>query len=292
MSRSVGSLPGIAIGDSFVDTNGFCWYASAGTSAPVTGLVYVDTSYTGEECGFCTDSNPCPTIYVLQQCCSGVQMYVTAASLGYTPTTGDIIVDTFGLCWNVKDVTGGVANIATSIVYASTDNNVGDCEACLANNPCPDKYDTWFFTVRNCCTGDSEVVQGPWYLIDAGQNGIFSASQIATPYVFECWELFSWSTTGTATVTIENFGGVQASCEDCKSKFPCPDFYEVEDCCGLQSNQVVYANVGYGTEVYLDNSNVCWKTVGPNPGPATITLGSGGNYGTCENCTANFPCPG
>ena len=101
-----GSLPGITLGDSFVDTNGFCWYASAETSAPVTGLVTVDTLYDGEPCGFCTDINPCPEVFQLYPCCDidAKELYVTAASLGYAISDGEVFVDTNGYCWRAKSM--------------------------------------------------------------------------------------------------------------------------------------------------------------------------------------------
>ena len=283
-----GSLPGLSVNDTFTDTYGFCWTVTAETQAPVTGLVVVDTDLGAITCETCIDDNPCPEIFCITSCCGGSTLYTTAGVLGYTPAEGETFVDTNGLCWYTKYCEENRPINATSVVYSAS-YGIADCESCTTANPCPGKEETFFYLVRNCCTGAVETVEAAWYLgTQVGEGGIYSFSQTATPGVYECWEIFSWSTTGTATITVGQYSGGYRSCTDCRIDYGCPEFFEVSDCCSIQANQVVYLNSNITT--FTDTSNNCWTVVAATSGPATITA-NGLEYPDCGTCLTDYPCP-
>jgi hypothetical protein len=280
-----GSLPGINVGDVFVDTYGFCWSATSLTVSPVSGIVYVDTNYGNVDCLNCLTGNPCPNVFELQPCCKflGGPFFVTAASLGYTPVVGEVFVDTWGNCWTVsKDQATGQNVTAPWIVH---DTSYTSCELCLASNPCQD--DTIIYaTVRNCCSGDVEVVAVPMVYL-TGLETTISFSQPGTPNVYECWEVLGWELVDTPTITFYALGGFYIDCVRCLIANPCPDFYEAIDCCGTLPNEVVLSNGPTGS-VFVDTLGRCWTVGLAVAGPATIT--SSGNYLDCTECINVNPC--
>ena len=240
------------------------------------------------------DNNPCPEIWGLKPCCDGIDadFKVTNASVGYTLAFGTTFVDTNGLCWFVGGIAGGT-NITTSIVF---DSNVpsGGCETCTSSNPCPEKFDTYFFTVRNCCTGDSEVVELSWYYISlVPKGGTVSFAKSTTPNVTECWELFSWSSTGPATITVASGSSINSfdTCDNCINNLEgseCPSLREIVDCCEAQPNKV--ALLPDGISFFVDTLGNCWRALGASTGTPTIVYG-GTSYGSCGFCIADYPCP-
>jgi len=285
-----GSLPGINLGDTFVDTNGFCWTATTETSAPITGIVYVDTVYSEEDCTFCSDINPCPVVWTIESCCKTLrnpQLFVTDASVGYSLSLDDVFVDTFGICWTVIDNSELTTNISTFVIFDSLIGNGEFCETCITSNTCPEpKEDTYFYTVRNCCTGETEVVELSVILIIAvASNGIASFSQSTSPNVFECWELFSVSTSGIPTIFADNPNEVRLAinCKECvKSIEECPEVFEVEDCCGILPNAFVllpFNNGGYNA--IQDTSSNCWTILNPSVLSPTIVFQ---NFTNCNEC--------
>ena len=285
-----GSLPGINLGDTFVDTNGFCWTATTETSAPITGIVYVDTVYSEEDCTFCSDINPCPVVWTIVSCCKTlqIQLNVTDASVGYSLSLGDVFVDTFGLCWTVIDNTAKTTNISTFVIFDSLIGNGNFCETCITSNTCPDpREDTYFYTVRNCCTRETEVVELSVILIIAvASNGIATFSQSTSPNVYECWELFSVSTSGIPTIFANNPDEVKLakSCTECINENieECPEVFEVEDCCGILPNAFVLLPFNdSGLSAIRDTSLNCWTILNPSVLSPTIVFQ---NWIDCAEC--------
>ena len=286
-----GSLPGINLGDTFVDTNGFCWTATTETSAPITGIVYVDTVYSEEDCTFCSDINPCPVVWTLVSCCKTffrIELFVTDASVGYSLSLNDVFVDTFGLCWIVKDNSSSSTNISIFVIFDSLIGNGNFCETCITSNTCPHpEEDTYFYTVRNCCTGETEVVElSVIFIIAVASNGIVAFSQSTSPNVAECWELFSVSTSGIPTIFANNPNEVKLfeSCTECINQniIGCPEVFEVEDCCGILPNAFVLLPFNYsGFSAIQDTSSNCWTILDPSVLSPTIVFQ---NWIDCAEC--------
>lgn len=280
-----GSLPGINLGDTFVDTNGFCWTATEETSAPITGIVYVDTIYSEADCSVCTGINTCPVVWTLKPCCDFGNIFVTDASVGFSLSLDDVFVDTFGLCWIVSNNSEQTTNISTFIIFDSLIGNGDFCDTCRTSNPCPDpEEDTYFYTVRNCCTGETEVVELPvLFIMFVAENGVVTFAQSTSPNVYECWELFSVSTSGIPTIIAGNEVKLFKECNQClvEGIEECPRVFEVEDCCGILPNAIVLLPFNSGLSGAIqDTSGNCWTILNPSVLIPTISFQ---NWIECED---------
>ena len=281
-----GSLPGINVGDNFVDTLGFCWSAGGETSTPITGTVTVGTNYGMGGCESCLEINPCPVVYVLRPCCDSFrfELYVTALSLGYTPTNNEVIVDTFGTCWLCEEyVAEQLPFINGAFIHYSATYGISDfaCKECTIDHPCGQIL---YYTVENCCTLQSEVFEWSGPLFGPGQVVSFS---ITGSYIGDqCWKIFSWNSVGIPTITIDPFSEPIVygfECISCIKKVGCPIYYEVADCCGVNSNEVMLLLSAPITASFSDTNGNCWYIVGETVGPDTV-IWDGNVWGDCVAC--------
>jgi hypothetical protein len=206
------ALIGVNVGDTFVDTNGFCWSATLTTPLPITNVVEVGTVYPITDCSsaVCTGLNTCPTPVFLESCCTAESLngYTTLELLQATLPTldiGDIFVDTFGMCWLIKSSDYAFPNLA--FIVPVTEYGTEACETCItANDGCPKDF---YYTIQNCCTEEIEVVfLGAAYTVG---NTLLLELDVA----FGCYKVLSWSSTGTTTATVVTVNGVSASCNQC-----------------------------------------------------------------------------
>lgn len=226
-----GSLPGLTVGDTFVDNYGLCWTVSDETGAPISEeSITVDTIITGD-CETCKTANPCPYFYGVQSCCAEIGGVIAVPNL---LNEGDAFVDTNGICWRVTKVDTGqlptIYGIEVDTVYPYQGEGVEptSCDLCIAANPCPTEY---FITIKSCCDTDRvEVAQVP------ADYMIFYEGFVFSDYWGLCWEVTSFSTTGTATFEIwpwsalkPDFSGFD-QCESCLGNYGCSMIYQVKDC--------------------------------------------------------------
>ena len=282
-----GALPGVVVGDTFVDTYGFCWQVIGTTPSPITNLIYVDTVYTETDCSdaTCTDDNVCPDVVEISSCCTDLSLFTTLNLLGGGVAIGDTFVDTFGYCWTVVDADDNQFVNGSFIQAASI--SAGNCVICINDEPCPE--DDLFYVFRKCCTGEIEVALQPFgYYI--GQTLVLSTNlDLGTK---ECWEVISWSLTGPATMTIISKAGSYKNCRYCLQQNPCETLlYEVSHCCaGGLPNQFVYAPAYLvAGNIIVDTLGRCFEIVSTTSAAATIIY----NFDypdICERCIVNFPC--
>lgn len=220
-----GSLPGLVVGDTFLDNYGLCWYVSDETPAPISEeSIIVDTIIEGG-CETCTTENPCPNFYYVDSCCARISGVIAVPDV---LNEGDSFVDAQGQCWNVAgnvDQLPTIYGIEVVTVYPVGEDS---CSDCVTANFCPTEY---FITIRNCCDNDRvEVAQVPAQFMIFGEGVIFQ------DYWGVCWEVISFSTTGIETYPITNWEtvpnlGTFQDCKFCRSKkgTPC-GLYEVKEC--------------------------------------------------------------
>ena len=282
-----GSLPGVGIGDTFVDTYGFCWSVVGTTPAPITGLIYVGATYTSSDCDdeTCTNANTCPDVYSLKPCCKygGGELFTTLDLLGGGVANGDTFVDTFGFCWQVF---GPVTGVLVNAPFIEVDTIYSSCESCLATNPC--SQTPIYFTFQNCCTDEIEVALAPF---GGGLGQTYAFDTSINPGLTDCWKVLSWSSTGTTTMTINGSNGGYRDCISCIKDYPCVvDVFEVTDCCGTLPNQIVSAP-GYlvSGDVIVDTLNRCWQIVSTIAGVPSIVYSTDYPDG-CEACTNTYFC--
>ena len=227
-------LPGVAVGDTFVDTNGYCWFVDSNTSEPITNIVTADVVYNETNCesGTCTDNNPCPTPVLLESCCNLGNGYTTLEALqAVVPSLviNDSFVDTFGFCWRIFS---GDPNFPTlSFITPVTDYGTLKCDepgGCLESNPCPETQ--LYYTLQHCCTEEIEIV-----LLDP-KYGVGSTLSLVTTTGAGCYEVLSWSDTGTATLTVLTVQGGYRNCADCIRQF-LKYCQGVSQCCTEYLNQ-------------------------------------------------------
>jgi hypothetical protein len=228
------ALIGVNVGDTFVDTNGFCWSALDTTPLPITNVVEVGTVYPITDCSsaVCTGLNECPTPVFLESCCGKLTGYTTLELLQATLPTlalGDIFVDTFGMCWVAKDSGYAFPNLA--FIVPVTEYGPDACEACVLANECPRDY---YYTVQNCCTEEIEVV-----VLNASYN-VGERLLLLLDIGVGCYKVLSWSSTGTTTATVTVVAGVSGSCDNCFEQMQerfnqvyCPEQYQ---CCQSYKN--------------------------------------------------------
>ena len=207
------ALIGVNVGDTFVDTNGFCWSAIDVSEGPITNVVDVDTVYPETTCesAECVTANDCPTVVNIRSCCDSLAGSTTLEILqAALPSLvmGSTFVDTFGMCWSIRD--SGYAFPDLSFIVPVTEYTDGEstsaCEECVIANECPRNY---YYAVQNCCTEEVEIVT-----LDAVYNiGEVLTLELTTG--FGCYEVLSWSDTGTTTVTLVNITGVYENCSVC-----------------------------------------------------------------------------
>ena len=200
-----GSLPGVGVGDSFSDTFGFCWTVTGTTSAPINGIVSVDTLYPVQDCTLCvSDIISCPDIYAIRSCCKDVCnfnnfiLFTTLEQLG-GGTPGETFVDQFGFCWVISLLPVLQENFTlltgSFIQYASSSNT--DCLTCIAeNNDCEVNV---FYTIQNCLTLETEVVQWAFGL---PVNYSFLIS-FTTDFSPRCYKIISWDLTSLPTKIVD-----------------------------------------------------------------------------------------
>jgi hypothetical protein len=233
-----GSLPGLNVGDTFVDNNGLCWTVQFETGAPISEeSITVDTIIPGE-CGDCTTANPCPNFWAVTSCCGQLkEVIATSVSLNL----GDSFVDTNGICWSVVELSDGLPSnydIVVDTVYPGP--GAIACDQCKIANPCPTEY---FITIRNCCDNDRvEVAQVPAEYMFFSEGTIFSDAWGI------CWEVMSYDTTGVETYPIWDWTSIGApnkyrDCQKCleangKGKIRC-NIYEVVSCIDSNTYTVV-----------------------------------------------------
>ena len=210
------ALPGVNVGDTFVDTFGLCWSVVGTNSNPITNVVFVDTVYTSTGCGEgCTGNNPCPRIWALQSCCEfrggRLEGYTTDIILGPSYGLGDTFVDQFGICWLIKRDEGTETNIFPNLGFITpvTEYTNDNCESCTNVNECPESL---FYTLQNCCTEEIEVwaSTGSWSV-----GGVLAGGDGVNNY---CYRVLSFDVVGPATITF----GVFTSFSDCRD---CIDQY-------------------------------------------------------------------
>ena len=191
----------LAIGDGFVDNNGFCWIVVDTTSTPSTYIISVVTVYPvgGDPCTECITSNPCPQFIILDSCCGLGPGYTTEALLtagGYTPASyPTTIIDQFGFCWYAhfverdKPPAGGYY---PNLGFIEAVSESVDCNQCINDNICPPSL---FYTLRNCCTEEIFVAELSASYYMEMQLTIIAAESVG------CFTVQGWSTTGPATLT-------------------------------------------------------------------------------------------
>jgi hypothetical protein len=223
-----GSLPGLNVGDTFVDNNGLCWYVNTETGAPISEeSITVDTIIPGE-CEDCTLANPCPDFWSVSSCCTQLRETIaTSVALNL----GDAFVDTNGICWRVDMSVSALPTnygIVVDTVYTGALFPDTNCSVCKTANPCPTEY---FITVRACCDPDRvEVVSVP------AINMVFNEGRIFKDLYGVCWEVMSYSTTGVETYPIDFSGliSIYLTCDTCTGvggrKPECVLLYQVRDC--------------------------------------------------------------
>jgi hypothetical protein len=284
-----GSLPGLDVGDTFVDNNGLCWSVSDTTAGPISEeSITVGTEITGD-CIDCTDLNPCPSFWFIRSCCAGLsEVLATTAILNI----GDAFVDTNGICWSVEEAAQELPtnyDIIVDTVYSGGEN----CADCKTANPCPLEY---FITVRACCDPDRiEVISVPAQYMSFSEGTIFS-----DPYNI-CWEVMSYSTTGVetypinwTTARISNY----KSCFECtgsKGGIPnCRLPYQVRDCntdiiyTALSFNNLLTIGLYYLGDNFSTGQKSCFEVLGygyPESDPLEISISSlAVGFSTCEQC--------
>lgn len=288
-----GSLPGLDVGDTFVDNNGLCWGVSDTTSGPISEeSIVVDTIIPGG-CEDCTLANPCPSFWFVESCCGQFrEVIATTVPLNI----GDAFVDTNGMCWSVGAVAQQLPtnyDIVVDTVYSGGEN----CADCKTANPCPTEY---FLTVRACCDPDRvEVISVPALYMSFSEGTVFS-----DPYDI-CWEVMSYSTTGVETYPINwsifksiNFPG----CSECTgggTKPICRLLYQVRDC----NTEVIYTALVINASLIVGsyynglNNNIeeqsCFEVLGygyPETDPLEIFISAlAVGFSTCEECQITLP---
>ena len=306
-----GSLPGINVGDTFIDTYGFCWNVSGETSGPITGLVIVDSITAG--CEVCiTAPGACPDIYEIRSCCQrvdvsldsndgpmvagpgpigpGNSLFTTLDLLGSGVVGGDTFMDQYGYCWEISPnpappffgATVNAAFIQAVTVYGAT---ASACQTCLTNsNNCDVPV---IYKVQNCCSGVIEYVEAPFgFSVDEAM----SISTTVTPNVSECYKIIEWDNTTTPTITIDKFNGLAPDCFSCGG---CPNFYIAKSCDGLTVDKVFYGECrifpsepGQEQQYYqtfYGDDNICYYSeCEVTSGPATVTVLQ--QTKNCEQC--------
>jgi hypothetical protein len=281
-----GALAGVGVGDTFVDTYGFCWEVTGTTPAPITSLIYLGGAYTSSTCAdaTCTNANTCPEVVRIYSCCEKLTLVTTLSLLGGGVAIGDTFLDTFGYCWEVQDEadTSFVNGAFIQVASIST----GDCDTCITDDPCPTT--DLYYALQKCCTGEIEIALLP-FGYNVGQTLLLSTS--LEPGQEVCWSVISWSLTGPTTMTITNLFGSYKDCKQCLGDYPCQtQLFEVSDCCSSLPNQTVYAPNYLGSgSVIVDTQDRCWTIVSTVSGSATIIYAFDYPEG-CGPCIAQFPC--
>ena len=276
-----GSLPGISLGDTFIDTYGFCWNVTEETSGPITGLVIVDSITT--DCPTCIDTpGACPAIYTIYSCCEGVKVFLftTLDLLGSSVIGGDTFVDQYGYCWEISTRLRPGVTVNAAFIQAVTNYGPDACQTCL------DDLDSCnvpvIYKVQNCCSGVIEYVEAPFGF---NVDDVISIATTVTPTEFTCYTVLEWDDTSTPTITIDTFNGTYRDCEECGG---CPNFYIAYDCDGILEPQVFYGDIpavlphtGYS---FVTDDGTCWYSNGEvTSGPATITVSQ--ETKNCEACS-------
>jgi hypothetical protein len=209
-------MPGVNVGDTFVDTYGNCWSVEGTDSAPITNVVYPDTVYAELDCNTCTNANPCPIFYAIVTCCEFRNQeplggYTTSTILGPGYLVNDVFIDQFGVCWKIKAELEDA--IFPNLAFITPTTNYIDCDDCLTTNPCPTSI---FYTLQDCCTEEIEI----WESADAYEVGyVLGGSDGINDY---CYKILSFDFVGPATIpTFGPFGNYQ-NCQDCINIYnPC-----------------------------------------------------------------------
>jgi hypothetical protein len=310
----------LAIGDGFVDNNGFCWTVVGTTSTPSTYIISVVTVYPvgGDPCTECITSNPCPEYIVLDSCCGLGPGYTTEALLtagGYTPASyPTTIIDQFGFCWYADFV--GIINkplpggFYPNLGFIQAVSESVDCAQCIADNTCPASL---FYTLKNCCTEEIFVAELSASYYMEMQLTIIAAESVG------CFTVQGWSTTGPATLTSvivigTDFPGIGEEaviqCQRCYSQnytFGCYGevgcFYTVTNY-AIDNTTLTYIGcdgVYHYNETFAPGATVCvmwwdqtytgqpadWYNSGEaclqvfNPSSTESITVSSGNYGSC-----------
>jgi hypothetical protein len=281
-----GSLPGLDVGDTFVDNHGLCWGVSDTTSGPISEeSIVVDTIIPGG-CEDCTLANPCPSFWFVESCC-GQFREVIATTAVLNPE--DSFVDTNSICWRVAEPAQQLPTnygIVVDTVYTGAVDPETNCDLCITANPCPLEY---FLTIRACCDPDRvEVTSFP--------SAISEGSVFMDAYGI-CWEVMSYSTTGLVTYSLNSEGirGIYEDCNTCLStggRRGCATLYQVRDC----NTNIVYTaaasnllTVGlYYPGIYESDQQSCFEVLGygyPQTNPLEIFIpGLLLGFSTCEEC--------
>jgi hypothetical protein len=203
-------MPGVNVGDTFVDTYGNCWSVDGTNSRPITNVVYADTVYSATDCesDTCTNANPCPTFFALQSCCifGNDVLYgiTTSVILGPGYVQDDYFVDQFGICWWIKTQLDFPEFPTLGFITPVTE--YVDCETCTTANTCPTSI---FYTLQDCCTGDIEIWEsGDAYVVGsilAGDDGVNNY----------CYKILSFDVVGPATLVGFTLFNNYRSCNEC-----------------------------------------------------------------------------
>ena len=212
------SIPGISLGDSFVDSNGFCWTLSGITSLPSTYAVTAATVYTGDgACTACTDANPCPQLVVLTSCCDLGTGYSTLDIIGSGVAVGDTFVDQFGFCWSINTPGYIPPEAYTNLSFIHAVTVYIACQSCTESNVCPTTR--LYYTLQSCCDESIEIaLLDPNYPVDA-------SIYLECDEKVGCYKIISWSDTGTTTLTHPNISSTynnqkEPGCNKCLSDHP------------------------------------------------------------------------
>lgn len=288
-----GSLPGLNVGDTFVDNNGLCWGVLEETGAPISEeSITVDTIIPGG-CEDCTLANPCPSFWFVESCCTKIPEIIATTM---TLNSGDSFVDTNGICWSVIEgalqLPTNYGIIVDTVYTGAADTN---CGLCKTANPCPTEY---FITVRACCDADRiEVISVPAFYMSFSEGTIFSDDYNI------CWEVMSYDTTGVETYTIDwEFGrpiSRYKTCFDCSNRRGteiCRTLWQVRDCntntiyTAVSINNILTVGSYYSGLVESGDIGVtsCFEILGygyPQNDPFEVSINNTSpEYATCPDC--------
>lgn len=289
-----GSLPGLNVGDTFVDNYGLCWTVEDETGGPISEeSITVDTIIMGD-CVACTTANPCPNFYRVKSCCTSISGTIAVPDV---LNTGDSFVDTTGICWQVTGPSQSLPTIygievVTVYPYPGDGVEPTACTLCTTANPCPTEY---FITIKNCCDNDRvEVAQVPAAFM------IFNEGTIFQDVWGICWEVISFNTTGVETYPIFDWFGVPKplinTYQDCRAcqgnilPIPC-GFYEVREC-GSETTTIVMLTfaptIGLVYSLADRDLTTCYEIIGyasPIFGELYPSFDNGGGpFTNCEEC--------